>query len=252
MTTQASRTRNPLPIANSELRHLNSAITGQDYEIRVRLPEQYDESEETYPVLYLLDGDHIFAMATDIVQYLIYGNHIPDLIIVSPAYGDKSSPEYGGSNMRARDLRPFLTPGSDTPPGAAQYLQFFELELLPFAAGQYRIDPSNKTLAGWSWGALFVLYTLFEKPGLFQRLIAFDIMEPQLPEMEAAFAAANNTLPGSLFLASGDSDMATLAETMTSRGYSGLTLDHQQLGRDGHFSLGGEGLSKGLVSVFRL
>ncbi len=251
MTTQSSIRTNPVPIANTELRHLNSAIVGQEYEIKVRLPERYDEGEETYPVLYLLDGDHIFAMTTDIVQYLIYGNHIPDLIIVSPAYGDKNSPEYGGSNMRARDLRPFLTPGSDTPPGAAKYLQFFEQELLPFATSQYRIDPSDKTLAGWSWGAIFVLYALFEKPALFHRLIAFDIMEPQLLETEAAFAADNNELPGKLFLASGDNDMTTLAEKMVGRGYTGLTLDHQQLSRDGHFSLGGEGLSKGLVSVFR-
>jgi hypothetical protein len=251
MTTQSPSRRILVPIADTELHHLNSAIVGQQYEIKVRLPERYDEGEESYPVLYLLDGDHIFAMATDIVQYLIYGNHIPDLIIISPAYGDKNTPEYGGSNMRNRDLSPFLIPDLDTPPGAAKYLQFFEQELMPFATSQFRIDSSDKTLAGWSLGAIFVLYALFEKPALFQRRIAFDIIAPQLLEMETAFAADNDTLPGKLFLASGDYDMTPLAEKMVSRNYTGLTIDHQQLSRDGHFSLGGEGLSKGLVSVFR-
>jgi hypothetical protein len=76
-----------VPIANSQLRHLRSTIVGQDYQIKIRLPENYANSTSLYPVLYLLDGDHAFAMSTDIVQYLIYGQLIPDLIIASTAYG---------------------------------------------------------------------------------------------------------------------------------------------------------------------
>src|SRR5690349_11196279 len=90
----------PVPIANSELRSIRSSIIGQDYLIKIRLPETYVDNSSVYPVLYLLDGDHAFAMATDIVQYLIYGEHIPDLIIVSPAYGSKDAPHEGGTNMR--------------------------------------------------------------------------------------------------------------------------------------------------------
>ena len=70
------------------------------------------------PALYLLDGDHAFAMATDIVQYLIYGGHIPDLIIVSPAYDSKKAPDEGGKNMRDRDFD--MTPEGD------QYLEFLQ------------------------------------------------------------------------------------------------------------------------------
>src|SRR5258708_16646232 len=66
-----------VPIANSDLRHFKSSLLGQEYFVKVRLPEEYSEGSTLYPVLYLLDGDHAFAMATDIVQYLIYGKHIP-------------------------------------------------------------------------------------------------------------------------------------------------------------------------------
>jgi Putative esterase len=144
-------------------------------------------------VLYLLDGDHAFAMATDMVQYLIYGEHIPDLIIVSPAYGSKNTPEYGGTNMRNRDLVPFPTQWSNTPPGGANFLHFFGQELLPFVASTYRVNESDRTLAGYAFGAFFVLYALFQNPDLFNRLIAIDGFEGRFLVMEEAFSATHST-----------------------------------------------------------
>src|SRR5687767_7261734 len=116
MTNISPAPGTPVPIDNSELRYIRSAIVEEDYQIKIRLPETYEQSTATYPVLYLLDGDHAFAMATDIVQYLVYGNLIPDLIIVSPAYGSKDNPEEGGANRRDRDLVPFPLPSSSETP----------------------------------------------------------------------------------------------------------------------------------------
>ena len=241
----------PVPIANTELLEFTSSLVGQHYYIKVRLPERYFETARSYPVLYLLDGDHAFAMATDIVQYLIYGQHVPDLIIVSPAYGSKDTPEYGGTNMRNRDLAPFPLEWSNTPPGGANFLQFLEQELIPFVTSHYRVDVSDRTLAGYSLGSLFVIYTLFQKPGLFSRMIAIDGMDDRLFEMEEAFSKAHSLLPIRLFLSAGEDDMSGLAEKMAKRGYAGLTLEHEHLNRIGHFAVSAEGLTKGLVSVFR-
>src|SRR5512139_619523 len=119
----------PVPIANSELHELDSRLVGQKYYIKVRLPEKYYDTTQSYPALYLLDGDHAFAMATDIVRGLIYGHYTPDLIIVSPAYGSTDGPQAGGMNMRSRDLVPFPTHGSSVPPGGAAFLAFIEQEL---------------------------------------------------------------------------------------------------------------------------
>lgn len=90
----------PVSILYSEQHILHSTVLDQDYVVKVRLPcESYSQTTLHYPVLYLLDGDHAFAMATDIVQYLEYYHHIPNLIIVSPAYGSKLSPAEGGANL---------------------------------------------------------------------------------------------------------------------------------------------------------
>jgi predicted alpha/beta superfamily hydrolase len=166
-------------IANSQLRHIRSSIVGQDYQVKIRLPEAYENTTTLYPVLYLLDGDHAFAMATDIVQYLIYGEHIPDLIIASPAYDSKKLPHEGGKNMRNRDLTPFPVPDTDMPSGAVRYLEFFQQELVPFVESNYRVSPSDRTLWGYSRGGLFALYALFEKPTLFQRYIIVDGFEDE-------------------------------------------------------------------------
>ena len=251
MSNHSQAQKIPVPIANSEFHELTSSLVGQKYSIKVRLPEKYDETTETYPVVYLLDGDHAFAMATDIVQYLIYGGHVPDLIIVSPAYGSKNTPEFGGTNMRNRDLMPFPAEWLKIPPGGAIYLQFLERELMPFVTSNYRVDVSDRTLAGYSLGSLFVLYALFQKPGLFNRLIAIDGIDDSILVMEAAFRAAHSTLPGRLFVSSGEDDMSGFADKMAQQGYSGFTVEHAKLNSIGHFAVGAEGLTKGLVSVFR-
>jgi len=242
---------NPVPIANTELHELTSSLVGQKYFIKVRIPENYHESKLTYPVLYLLDGDHAFAMATDIVQYLLYGQHVPDLIIVSPAYGSKNAPEFDGTNMRARDLVPFPTQYSDLPPQADIFLQFIEQELMPFVSTYYRVDESNRTLAGYSAGAYFALNTLFKKPTLFHQIIAIDGFDDWFLKMEEKFSEGHTQLPVKLFLASNGGGLPDFAAKMDGRGYSDFEVEYAQLSALGHFAVPADGLTKGLISVFR-
>jgi hypothetical protein len=190
-------------------------------------------------------------MATDIVQYLIYGKHIPDLIIASPAYGSKSRPEHGGTNMRNRDLLPVSLQSSDTPSGSAAFLQFFEQEFIPFIEATYRVNPSNRTFAGYSSGGIFVLDTLFQNSKLFQHYIVIDGFDALFFAREAAFAAVNQTLPVRLFVADGSDDSTEFIARLQGRGYPDLKIEHTQLSPLGHFAIGAEGLTKGLIAVFR-
>ena len=247
-------TSEPVPIANSQLRRIRSSIVGQDYLIKVRLPETYAENTKAYPVLYLLDGDHAFAMATDVVQYLIYSQRVPDLIIVSPAYGSKSQPSEGGTNMRGRDLAPFSWPGMELTPGAPQFLQFLQQELMPYVESNYRIDSRDRTLWGYSLGGMFGLYALFQSPQLFKRYIIIDGFDERFIEMEELYATQQTHLPSRLFVAAPPgnwgSRLSLLVDTLKGRRHSGLELEFEQLSDIGHFAIGAEGLAKGLLSVF--
>jgi len=249
----ASIAQYPLvPIANSQLRTIRSSIVGQEYQVKIRLPEDYASTTKLYPVLYLLDGDHAFAMAADIVQYLIYGQHIPDLIIASPAYDSKKLPTEGGKNMRDRDLIPFPTPYNDMTPGAGPYLAFFQQELIPFMESNYRVVPHDRTLWGYSSGGVFALFALFEKPNLFQRYVIADGFDDVFLKTEEAYAAQHTDLSVRLCISAppGDLDSKKLFDLLNGRNYANLRSEFVQLNDLGHFAIGAEGLTKGLVSVF--
>jgi Putative esterase len=251
--TTSSASYPSVPIANSQLRQIKSSIVGQEYQVKIRLPEEYGNTTERYPVLYLLDGDHAFAMATDIVQYLIYGQHIPDLIIASPAYDSKKLPHEGGKNRRVSDLAPFLLYEEDTEPAGVQYLEFIQHEFIPFIESNYRVLPGDRTLWGYSRGGIFTLYTLFQKTDLFQRYIVVDGFDDKYFEMEELFASQHTDLPIRLFLAAPPDDLGSKGfyDILAGRKYTDLHSEFVQLNDIGHFAVSAEGLTKGLVSVFR-
>lgn len=243
-----------VPIANTQLREIRSSIVGQEYQVKVRLPEEYASTTTLYPVLYLLDGDHAFAMATDIVQYLIYGDHIPDLIIVSTAYDSKKHPDEGGKNMRNRDLVPYPIPEIDMTPGGVQYLEFIQQELIPFVESNYRVLTDDRSLWGYSLGGLFALYALFHKPGLFQRYIIVDGFDEKYFELEKDYASQHTDLPIRLFLSASPvplgSELSEFFAALNNRNYPTFRAEYAPLNEIGHFAVGAEGLTKGLVSVF--
>ncbi len=254
MSTFSGNKTIPVPIANSELHELTSSLVEQKYFIKIRLPEKYYETTESYPVLYLLDGDHAFAMATDIVQYLIYGSAIPDLIIVSPAYGSKDTPDYGGVNRRNRDFFPFSLKGNDETPGAIKYLQFFQQELIPNVEALYRINSSDRTLLGYSYGGIFAFYVLFQCTELFRRYIVIDGIYDPIFEIEESYAQHHKSLPIKLCIAGPHGargrSITKFVDQVRGRNYTGLDMKLIYLSSIKHFMLGAEGFTKGLVSIF--
>ena len=241
-----------VPIANSQLREIKSSIIGQDYQVKIRLPEDYENTTTLYPALYLLDGDHAFAMATDIVQYLIYGGQIPDLIIVSPAYDSKNPPNEGGKNMRGRDLAPFQTRYTDLTPGAEQYLNFFQQELIPFVESNYRVIPNDRTIWGYSIGGAFTLFALFTQPNLFQRYIIVDGFWDEILKMEETYAVQHKDLASRLVIASPPNDVECkqFFDNMNRRNYTDFRSEFVLLNDMRHFVVPAEGLAKGLVYAF--
>jgi pimeloyl-ACP methyl ester carboxylesterase len=241
-----------VPIDGTELRQIYSSRVGQEYLLKIRFPEGYEQSEERYPVLYLLDGDHAFAMATDIVQYLEYDRNVPQLIIVSPAYGSKNTPQFGGTNQRNRDLLPFPRPGLSDAPGAENYLRFLREELIPYVDATFRTDPANRTLWGYSAGSQFGLYTLVSQPELFARYILVDGFPAEILEVEAAYATKRPDLPAIVFLSSGIArpEITRFLTQLRERGYPNLLMEYARLAGVTHFALGAEGLTRGLKYVF--
>ncbi|MFY0565530.1 alpha/beta fold hydrolase [Archangium lansingense] len=156
---------------------LRSNILEEERGYRLYLPPGYETSSERYPVLYLLDGDAHFHHSTGIVQFLAGNSHIPQMIVVGvsntnrtrdltpPTRGDTRMPGIGSPQSVAQAL--------PTAGGADRFLRFLVEELAPHIEARYRTQP-YRILVGHSFGGLFALHALMNRPESFHAYIAIS------------------------------------------------------------------------------
>lgn len=138
---------------------LDSKVLSEQRHIQVLLPENYDsETNSTYPVIYLLDGDYNFHSVSGMLDSLANkGQLTPKLILVGIA--DKGTSAYR-NNM--------------SPTGQAKaFLSFLTDEVKPYIQQHYR-TADNSILVGQSIGGLFVVNTLLESPQSFDNYVAIS------------------------------------------------------------------------------
>jgi predicted alpha/beta superfamily hydrolase len=139
---------------------INSVKLGEARKIFVSLPLSYATGRESYPVLYLLDGETHFQYAGGMMRYLGGAGSLPEMIVVAIP-----------NTKRNRDFTPTAMPGQPNSGGAANFLSFLEDELIPMINKNYRTAP-YKILFGHSLTGMFTIYTMLNKPGLFNAYIA--------------------------------------------------------------------------------
>lgn len=140
---------------------IKSEILDEYRNIIIRLPDRYDESSDSYPVIYLLDGDvNLMLMAITVINRLThYEAILKDMIVVAIENVDRS-----------RDMWPVNTRYYSGAVGAKDFLDFIEKELIPHIDSNYR-TANNKTLYGESLSGIFTIYTFLDRPELFDSYI---------------------------------------------------------------------------------
>jgi predicted alpha/beta superfamily hydrolase len=224
------------------------------HEVRVALPCAYPETLRTYPVLWVTDA--LLEMALSVLGVVPGG---VDPIIVS--VGPDAVPVREFARRRIYDF----TPGADFYPagaggdhirkhmqdvlaensvggGAGRFLDFLVDDVRPALAADYRMDPEDQALFGFSLGGSFVGYSLFARPGAFAKYIcgspALGVSGGAIFAAEEEYAATHDDLPAAVFFGAGDaemteplipgygivSSMGKLVETLSIRGYPSLRL----------------------------
>ena len=221
VTIQATAQVTPLPLESPRpLDHLpalsgdyflfESRNVGRPFHIYVRLPERYDNnSNEQFPVVYLLDGDSLFPILAANHLFLNYDEGLPEAIVVGIAYGS-FDPE---TNKRGFD---FSAPAPDAGPdqgGAPAFHAFLKQELIPEVETRYRADASRRVLFGQSRGGYMVLYSAFSDPDLFWGRIASNpAFDPGRDRFFSPAAPATRNDLG-LVVTSGSRDFPELRES---------------------------------------
>jgi len=149
---------------------IHSQVLDEDRLLFVHLPQDYEETQLAYPVLYILYVDvyDYFADATMVTERLGSTGEMPPLIIIGVANAN-----------RYRDFLPIKTRDRNEGGGSDNFLRFLEDELIPHIDKTYRTK-NFRLLAGPQAAAVFSLYALITKPGLFQAVISENpFMNPE-------------------------------------------------------------------------
>lgn len=135
---------------------VQSKILNENRQLIVNLPKDYNISENSFPVLYVLDGN-----VSGLLDAIEATHELrAEFIIVAIPNTD-----------RARDMMPLSTPTYEVEnPEAEKFLSFIGNELIPHIEKNYRSN-GKKTIRGRSLSGLFVMYAFLEKPELFDNYI---------------------------------------------------------------------------------
>jgi predicted alpha/beta superfamily hydrolase len=139
-------------------------------------------------------------------------------------------------------------PGASSDSVANLFLDALTQEMIPFINANYRTIPSDRCLQGYSSGAIFVLYALFQQPDAFQRYISGSAILKYTYDYwiqhDAQLAARNASNPIQLYLSVGqleEDDIPNFQQFVAfleQGNYPGLTVSSEIYAGEGHGSEG--------------
>jgi predicted alpha/beta superfamily hydrolase len=222
--------------------------------------------------VYVLDGNALFGLATDISRLLSLNPAFPETIVVGIAYPGAGRGDV--LRLRLADFTPTNVPQEDTLHGAhtlplgersgnaPAFTQVLLHEVLPLVERRFRADSTQRVLWGYSLGGLFAFGLLLEYPGVFR---SYLLSSPSLwwdrrwvLRREAELAHRRDELPARLFLSIGAleqaadpwAEMATnlerLQQTLVGRGYRGLEVSTAVLADETHLSVPAASFARGI------
>ena len=130
---------------------LSSKILNEDRDIQIFLPESYHSSKQSYPVLFILDGQRLFTLGVSLSQsFRSTVKMSPEFIVV-------------GINNKYPDRFSHFVKND--------FLAFIEQELITTLDKNYRTS-KERILFGWEYAGAYTIESLISKPTLFSGHIA--------------------------------------------------------------------------------
>ncbi len=176
-----SPTASPAPaymLPESESWELTSK-EGDRYEIFVSIPSGTSPPADGYPVLYVLDGNTIFASFAE-ARRIQEGSdaNIANTLIVAVGYPTDKAYDYKRRMYDFTPPFPAQIPVAEKPfaswkvGGQDRLVSFLLDRLRPELARRHPINPNRQALFGHSLGGLFALHMLYQHPDAFNAIIA--------------------------------------------------------------------------------
>jgi len=272
--------------ANMDLRpveRFQSKKFDYPHELTIALPASYGvQPDRRYPVLWVLDGPLITRSVIGIMDTLVIGNYAPEMIVVG--IGSPATDGLRGVGRRIVEFSPrgegYAPPGlggeewnkvAPIPPfphRADDFLAVLIDEVRPALAKRYRFSGEH-ALVGHSAGGMVAAYSLFARPGAFQKVILgspyLNGVDGAVFKAEETFARTNKQMPVRLFIGAGDKEVdewflavsgivsstATFAEKLHLRNYGGLELKSRIYADEDHYTVVPRVIGDGIRYLWR-
>ncbi len=240
------------PFQIGEAYEVESTVLEEKRSYWVYLPPSYHFSgQQSYPVLYLIDGAYNFHFCTGMVEQMsITSSVIPEMIIVG--IDDRGQQNYI-NNLT-------LPPADAQDPAigkAEQFMDFIGKELKPQIEKQFR-TAGYDLLYGHSIGGLFTVTTLLYQPELFDSYIAVSPSmwwnEYSLSKEAAKKLEKGTSVPRMLYLTLGNEQQMGVHElvgVLDQVEASGLKWQFSPMPEESHGSVGLTSLNWALRDLFK-
>lgn len=140
---------------------IESEVLEEKREIYISKPLGYDNEQDSYFTIYVLDGESAID-STKAIAELLYQSGYPKILIVAIP-----------NTFRNRDLTPTPWTDAEDGGGSSKFRQFLSEELIPTVEENYRSHP-YRILIGHSLGGLLATEVFVHSPALFQGMIAIS------------------------------------------------------------------------------
>ena len=201
---------------------------GGNFVVDVCLPDEYDKNN-TYPVVYLTDCNWR-RRDYPAIKELYQSGKTKDFILVGIGYPS----DYDCDAIRVRDLL-------NDPD---QFLDMIVNGILPYIEETYSVDPKDRTFCGASYGASFMIYSLFQSDGVTKDIFKnYVFASPNflrsmggtdLGEYEDRYRRRTTTLNANVYMTVGGDEAGTTIRSLRNfnkrlekREYSGLNLTYK-------------------------
>ncbi|TVZ26460.1 hypothetical protein JM83_1419 [Gillisia sp. Hel_I_86] len=234
--------------AQTIYKSLKSSKLGEERELKIQLPRNYDKNKEkSYPVLIVLDGDYLFEPVAGNVDFYSYWEDIPEMIVV------------GIKQNNTRDSDAFYDDERFLPSKTgAKFFEFIGMELMTYLDAQYRTAPF-RVIVGHDYTANFINYYLLKENPLFQGYI--NISPDLAPEMADRVTAALTKSKNKIwyYLATAEEDIPSLKEDILSFDNQLKNIKNENLKYNfdnfpdaSHYTLAGNAIPKAIEQIFEV
>jgi len=182
--------------------------------ISALLPSDYYQTDKSYPVLYLKDGQNLFD------DHAPFGNWAIDRSLARLAEQGLNNViviaiDHGG-NDRITEYLPYFNKKVGNGEGE-RYLQFMQDTLIPYVNKKYRTRPEreNTGIGGSSMGGLISLFAGLNYQHLFSRLMVFSPSLWIAPRIFQQAANFDPQLPINVYIYAGGKESANHIPNVT-------------------------------------